>query len=351
MIVLSLFLSVGTINNVVIADSNPTNENPSEQVPVGTHKYSEWVNESEGLAKITLETSGLRYESGVDVLLILDRSLSMNKKMENGRSRWENTQEAAVSFVSSFLSNEETDNRMSVVLFDDSANRTPETFLGVKDTATHTGQLSHFGTQKAKTYFETIIKNSPTKGNTNYDNAFEASLETISTITDDERPLYVVFMTDGAPNSIRPLATPPEYYDGVNEMNQIKAKGATVFSVAVDIENDQLAKVDDPFARFVAPLASEPDYGINLGAGADIKTVFDSISGYILMSGTEGVVTDYINTEYFDIVDDEDWYTLTNSNGNVSKIVEENGRLKVMWEVGDISTEPKKLEIYIKLKH
>jgi uncharacterized repeat protein (TIGR02543 family) len=297
---------------------------PNEPGAVFIDKYAEWVDKENGLGKVTLEVNGNPIQKGSDVLLILDSSGSMSG------NRMTKTKAAAKAFVEELYEQNgslDSDNRIALITFSDNASKYPnvnngEVFLGVDDSV---------GQRDAEEYFRWRIDQMNANGGTNYDNAFELAENILNGRVDDSRPTYVVFMSDGEPNEYWWLGW--HYYDGQEAAARIRADGTTIYSLGLEIGNSA-------FNNFIRPLASGSSYAFNISNTNELSPIFASIAGEIKIAGTNAVITDYINTDYFDYVSHETDYGTVN--------VASDG--KVTWNVGNITDTVKTLTINIRLK-
>lgn len=319
-----------------LADDNTT---PGKVFPT---KIAEWVDEENGLAKINFTIYGNPVRKGSDVILIVDSSGSMSG------TKWSTAKSGAKGFVDNLYESVDgvpSDNRIAIVDFDSSAtaypgiNNSTETFLKADDTV-KVGNKRPV-TYSATDYFKDYVIDSQMKdsGGTNYDYAFQAAQRIIDNRSDDTRPVYIVFMSDGEPrnNSISP------YHDGQAEAAELRGQGVTIYSIGLNIG-------DKKFNDFIVPLASSPKstYAINIEKTSDLIGIYDAIASAIKIAGTEATITDVINTEAFEIATDYNdglWYEA--STGTVSK---SSDNKTVTWDFGNISANKETLTIYIKVK-
>ena len=319
-----------------LADDNTT---PGKVFPT---KTAEWVDEENGLAKINFTIYGNPVRKGSDVILIVDSSGSMSG------TKWSTAKSGAKGFVDNLYESVDgvpSDNRIAIVDFDSSAtaypgiNNSTETFLKADDTV-KVGNKRPV-TYSATDYFKDYVIDSQMKdsGGTNYDYAFQAAQRIIDNRSDDTRPVYIVFMSDGEPrnNSISP------YHDGQAEAAELRGQGVTIYSIGLNIG-------DKKFNNFIVPLASSPKstYAINIEKTSELIGIYDAIASSIKIAGTEATITDVINTEAFEIATDYNkgmWYEA--STGTVSK---SSDNKTVTWDFGNISANKETLTIYIKVK-
>ncbi len=312
---------------MMISRFTPFNGEPDANEPgaVFISKTAAWVNEDLGIGKVTLSAWGNPVLKGSDVVLVLDRSGSMQG------NRLTNTKAAARAFLAKlYEANGDTlsDNRISLVYFNNSATVRPSDnrFLGVSDTV---------GGDSAYTFLYNAIGGISADGNTNYDVALNTARTLINGRTDKSRPGVIVFMSDGAPNR-------PSYNrQWPTIATNIKGDGTTIFALGLGLTNSA-------FTNNIRPIASDPKstYAKNMSDDDDLTAIFEKLAAEIKIAGTGAVVTDYVNTDNF---------TVTNKPGTSSPyepsdedvVIDSDG--KVTWNLGSITQSPKSLTIYIRL--
>ena len=184
-----------------------------------------------GVAKIELSTTGVPMSKGVDVILMLDTSSSMGNTID-GTTRLEVLRQSVANMLATFNTPDATtgvvpDIRVAIADFNgyEVSNTNSPIYLDSKDHLT--GDTIRDGKNSAKVYTGTenytsgafvaastyntaakcteLVNSITTASGTNYDAAFYYSYQLGQAITDanntagEERDLYVVFMSDGAP--------------------------------------------------------------------------------------------------------------------------------------------------------
>ena len=181
-----------------------------------------------GVAKIELSTTGVPMEKGVDVILMLDTSSSMNDKVD-GTTRISVLRESVANMLATFntpnANNTIPDIRIAIADFNGYYYESSGGPLWL-DTKDHLegGSIRDGSSNKAQVYTgdntytarafvdagsynndekrSTLVSSITTSSGTNYDQAFYNAYQLGKAITDtneEERDLYVVFMSDGAP--------------------------------------------------------------------------------------------------------------------------------------------------------
>lgn len=184
-----------------------------------------------GVAKIELSTTGVPMSKGVDVILMLDTSSSMNNTVD-GTTRIDVLRQSVANMLATFNTPDATtgvvpDIRVAIADFNgyEVNNTNSPLYLHSSDHLTN-GTIRD-GTNSAKVYTGTedytsgafvaastyntaasstaLVNSITTASGTNYDAAFYYSYQLGQAITEanntaeEERDLYVVFMSDGAP--------------------------------------------------------------------------------------------------------------------------------------------------------
>ena len=132
------------------------------------------------------------------------------------------------------------------------------------------------------------------------------------------RQKFVVFLSDGEPSWGE---------DGENEAQRLKNDGVTIFTVGIDVDN--AAK------RALQRISSGEKYCFTAttdGGSEALNAVLAEIQKVIestINAGTDAVMTDVINTQYFELVE--------NSASQGLEVSNNNGTLT--WNIGDITKE------------
>ena len=228
-------VTVGSVTyKVIVRDKAQLNDYPEypNEGSVRVEKTGQGVDfQNTGVAKIELSTTGVPMSKGVDVILMLDTSSSMGNTIE-GTTRLEVLRQSVANMLATFNTPDATtgvvpDIRVAIADFNgyEISNTNSPIYLDSKDHLT--GDTIRDGKNSAKVYTGTenytsgafvaastyntaakrteLVNSITTASGTNYDAAFYYSYQLGQAITDanntagEERDLYVVFMSDGAP--------------------------------------------------------------------------------------------------------------------------------------------------------
>lgn len=254
-----------------------------------------------GVAKVELGVTGVPVKKGVDVVLILDVSTSMddNDKLDNAII-------AANNFVDSIFANNEdgssSNNRLSLVCFSGGVSKP-----GV-------GNEIKYGLKNAnaKDSIKSTISNLTYQAGTDYDYAFSAA-NTILDTADEGREKFIVFMTDGAP-SIFTNTDGKTYKHGQNRfVNNVMAKAylkgaetakadstVKVYSIGFGM-NESGSNNGFTVAQantILKNISSGEGYYIDAADGTALDTAFSNIAMQIRKAGTNAVVTDKLGASF-----------------------------------------------------
>jgi len=346
-------------------------------------KQASWINQVTGEAKIVFEVDGVPIKKGADVVLVLDKSGSMDEIVSevicntpliygdvyggfgrlykdatcttcgeeytavsrDGGVTWRNNpetctavistidrldllKEAANEFVNTmFIPNADgtvSANRVGLVSFNSTASKDVP-ISSVNDIVDNTD---------AKSVIISKINNLTHNGGTNYTNALTAAKQLIDERTDKTRPAYIVFITDGRPDPNNSST------DGISISNTLKDNGVTIYSIGLaltitsDIDrlkNIASINVDNPTTKLY--------YDAN--DGSNLTTVFNNIANNIKIAGTSAIITDVINTVHFDLDNSK---AIVASRGTVQV---NSDNKTIVWNLGNITSQKATLTIYV----
>lgn len=263
-----------------------------------------------GVAQVELGVTGVPMKQGVDVVLVLDVSSSMdaNNKMEDAKA-------AAKNFIENYVfapnvDGTQSNNRLGLVTFSGYGRHS---YDGTGNEIQY--QLKN---ANAKQSILDTIDRLDTNAGTDYDFAFSGADDVLDHAL-DTREKYVVFMTDGAPSKYNNRIASSNNFNNyrtnvVNEQlrtaQELKNShpGVKVFTIGFDMAEGS-AVLEGSWGEdysFTAAqcrtvlqnLATEPSYYINADNGEALNEAFETIGSSLRKAGTEAVVTDEIGSAY-----------------------------------------------------
>lgn len=342
-----------------------------------------------GVAKIELSTTGVPMEKGVDVILMLDTSSSMNDKVD-GTTRISVLRESVANMLATFnapnANNTIPDIRIAIADFNGYYYESSGGPLWL-DTKDHLegGSIRDSSSNKAQVYTgdntytarafvdvssdydtddkrRTLVNSITTSSGTNYDqafyNAYQLGQEITAANNEEERDLYVVFMSDGAPfqyngfssqsgSNHEPGAelwnnwlqgtynnaaegshsyfyngdgnknrwaeaikgdtetqftvidkTSPEYSGDYQYMKQVNGLGAKMYSIGFCLADDgkiTVATMENVLQKIATDTTN---YYYNVNTAAGLNRAFTQIASDIKKAGYDAVFTDKMGSEY-----------------------------------------------------
>lgn len=343
-----------------------------------------------GVAKIELSTTGVPMEKGVDVILMLDTSSSMNDKVD-GTTRISVLRESVANMLATFntpnANNTIPDIRIAIADFNgyyyessggplwldkkdhlkggsirEGSSNKAQVYTGDKTyTAGAFVDASSYNTDEKR---RTLVNSITTSSGTNYDQAFYNAYQLGQEITaanannEEERDLYVVFMSDGAPfqyNGFSSQAgssgeynaelwnnwlqgtqndaasgshsyfyngdgnknrwaeaikgdtetpftvidkTSPENFGGYQYMKQVNGLGAKMYSIGFCLADDgkiTVATMENVLQKIATDTTN---YYYNVNTAAGLNRAFTQIASDIKKAGYDAVFTDKMGSEY-----------------------------------------------------
>lgn len=263
-----------------------------------------------GVAQVELGVTGVPMKQGVDVVLVLDVSSSMdaNNKMEDAKA-------AAKNFIENYVfapnvDGTQSNNRLGLVTFSGYGRHS---YDGTGNEIQY--QLKN---ANAKQSILDTIDRLDTNAGTDYDFAFSGADDVLDHAL-DTREKYVVFMTDGAPSKYNNRIASSNNFNNyrtnvVNEQlrtaQELKNShpGVKVFTIGFDMAEGSTVLEgswgeDYSFTAaqcrtVLQNLATEPSYYINADNGEALNEAFETIGSSLRKAGTEAVVTDEIGSAY-----------------------------------------------------
>lgn len=394
--------AIAAVNGDVNDPDYPVFPNPGA---IGLDKTAQAVSGQDNTWEITLTIDGMNYPTTSDVVLVIDRSNSMDDY-----GRMEDTKEAAKAFGAQLLQDRNT--RIAIVTYEQTA------------TAVNGG---HFYGQGQLEAFNQAIDSIGTNGGTNQQAGIHAAQELLDSAASTGTRKNIVILSDGEPTYSHPFVASGEYtgcfnfahwpYDqhyggelnnigefaadyseivgegndfyfsynalveatcnlgttllqnygiftlaedgelylevgqsGTNngvatiwEANQSKAKGTTIFSVALQAgtngESVLQSCATDPINGYFA-------IGQNDDIGTALQNAFTQIAGQMAIAASDGVVTDPMS-EYVDlqirgdsVVTTGDLDTFTAGNADIyinqGTVTYDPETETITWNAGDI---------------
>lgn len=228
---------------------------------------------------------------------------------------------AAKNFVNSLM-NEGNDVRIGLYDFSGS-NRTNVKLTGVKGKNTLLQEINDL--------------HCPDNGDgTSYTEGLRGA-QNILNESANGRAKFIVFISDGEPNNGN---------TGINIANQLKQNDVTIFTVGVDLRDNQAgdlkvisSKYKDDSGKEQYRYYSASTSGSSNALNAILEEIRKEIQKNI-PAGSNAVMTDVINTNSFEYVD-----------GSASAgLTVDNDKSTLTWKIGDISKDSKSVSFKIKLK-
>lgn len=177
-------------------------------------------------------------------------------------------------------------------------------------------------------------------GGTNYTAALQRAYGILNGRQDKNRPGYVIFISDGAPGYSGESPN-DEKWNGQNQVAALKNDGITIYTIGIALDANSDAynylknmaskNEDDHFENVSGKNYKDQLSEILNNWASDINTV---------PAGTNAVMTDVINTDKFDYVEDSASTELTVSQDKTT----------LTWNIGDIPEEVKEVTFKVKPK-
>ena len=379
-------VTVGSVTyTVIVRDKAQLNDYPEypNEGSVRVEKTGQGVDfQNTGVAKIELSTTGVPMSKGVDVILMLDTSSSMRDTIE-GTTRIDVLRQSVANMLTTFNTPDATtgvvpDIRVAIADFNgyEISNTNSPIYLDSKDHLN--GDTIRDGTNSAKVYTGTgnytsgafvdaITYNTAAKrtelvnsitiaSGTNYDAAFYYSYQLGQAITDanntagEERDLYVVFMSDGAPFQYNGFSANSDksawnnwlqgtsndaasgshryFYNtdsnknwwaeaikgdtgsqytvidktkntaGTNPyMTQVPGLGAKMYSIGFCLAQDKQITVAS-MENVLQKIATDSSYYIKADSASDLNNAFNQIATNIKKAGYDATFTDVMGEAY-----------------------------------------------------
>ena len=260
-----------------------------------------------------------------DVVLVVDCSGSMKDN-----NRMSTAKKAGKKFADGILTGN-SDNKMAVIGF------SSQDYLILWG---WTGNAIKVETPlvENKSTITNAIDRMTAGGGTDYTAALTKAKQLLDGRQDKTRPGYVVFISDGAPGYNGDSLNDPNW-NGSNQVAQLKAADITIYTIgiALDGNNNQAAR------EYLKGMASSPSHFRNItdaNLNTQLETILTEWAAQIneVHAGTNAVMVDVINDEYFDFVSADDGLTY---DGDAKSLT---------WDIGDILKAEQSITFKIKPK-
>lgn len=366
--------------NVLSRAGNDYPEYPNEG-SVRVNKVGEGIDfQSTGVAKIELSATGVPMTKGVDVVIMLDTSSSMKDNVD-GTTRIAVLRQSLSNMLASFNEVDATtgkapDIRIAVADFNGYTSSGPYALSSddhLTDSTTRSGgdtakvytgtKTLDIGAFVPATEYDTAEKRSTFVGNidtgsgTNYDAAFYKTYQLVDAVNkanaeaEENRDLYVIFMSDGAPFQYNGFSSQSEnasrwnnwlqgtgnyaasgshsyFYNTDNNkhwwaeaikgdpdtpytvidktknttgsnayMTEVNGLGAKMYSIGFCLAKDKSITVAS-MENVLRKIATDETYYHKADTAADLDTAFSQIATNIKKAGKDAVFTDVMGANY-----------------------------------------------------
>lgn len=318
--------SIPTDDTIDVAkDPNTTSGNIGE---VHASKTARWVNSDSNLAVIDLSIKGIPFTDGSDVILLMDtsRSMSYNNRIDIAKK-------SCIEFITKLLSNNEENNRVAFIPFTAYKIAGGDSDLEVLNTTKGSKNFSY----NTEILTNHINSSTPT-GATNYSAALKKAMNYADSRTDKEkstRPLYIVFLSDGAPGANGVSPDNPNW-NGINQAYKLKSEyGATIYTIGIEISPVS----NEQYLKNISSIKNNEILYQPVKNVSDLSPILNIIANNIkYAAGTDAIFVDYIS-DYFEFVSCSPNIETYN---NIDKSVSIN--------IGNIPEEEETISIYVRLK-
>lgn len=240
--------------------------------------------QSSGIAKVELTATGVPVKKGADVIVMVDTSSSMNNTVAgSSKSRIAVLRESLTNLIRQFQAvgadGEPQDIRVAIADFngyvtsgDDNTPYRLKSVDHLKDTTTRTGSNAakvYTGSTKLNAdafvtaeQAASVINSIQTSSGTNYDYAFDATYQLGEAIlaqnaqNGEERDLFVIFMSDGAPFQYNYFSSQSE---AANWNNWLQGTYASASDVPSDSEHKYFYNGSGNKHRMAEAIKGNPD--------------------------------------------------------------------------------------------
>ena len=174
------------------------------------------------------------------------------------------------------------------------------------------------------------------EGGTNYTAALQRAYDILNGRQDQNRPGYVIFISDGAPGYSGESPN-DEDWNGQNQVDLLKNAGITIYTIGIALKTDP--------ANYLKGMATDEAHFNNLSdqdLSVQLAKLLAEWAGKInrVPAGTNAVMTDVINTDKFDYVE-----------GSASTGLAVSGdKTTLTWNIGDIPETTQSVTFKVKPK-
>lgn len=263
--------------------------------------------------RYTCPNCGARYSSSL-LEILWDTRPDYCTGQKGAEPRIDTAKNVSKTFAQSIL-NGENDNQLAVIGFAHNQDNG-----GANDTG---ALFVRQGLTNDLNQINSAIDEMDADGGTNYSAALQQAYTWLNGREDKRRPAYVIFISDGAPG-LSGKSIGDSQWNGSKQAADLKRDGVTLYTIGIALTDDE--------SNYLESLATDSNHYINVTGKnyADrLKKVLLEWASHInsVPAGKNAVMTDVVNTEYFDVVTPlpagvtlaDDGKTLTWNIGNIPK--------------------------------
>lgn len=322
---------------------DPAHDYPSagDQGYVQLTKSAAWLKDQTNLdanklqGYITLNTYGTPVGGGaVDIILVADISGSMSGT-NNALLK-----ATATEFVNKIFEDQvgvQNDNRVGIVLLG----------TGNQEYWNDTAKgFSLFQGVNQKAHILSQIQNLPASEGTSFANPLKNAKKMLDEDSrkSENRTTYVIFMTDGDPN-----VSGEEGY-GTAAAAALKNAYSNVSIIGVGMGTSATMGNINPLCSANPDNPSQP-WSYKGATTAEFQEAYDIIAGKLSQAATDVTITDYINTEHFEIDGTRPFYLDgTATQPGFDGITVDTSSQKITWKLDVVTSNGNELMIPIKFK-
>lgn len=277
--------------------------------------------------KLTVQGNPVTHnvKPNADVVLVVDCSGSMDDTFFffDFNTRMAAAKKAGRAFADKILTTG-SGNQMAVIGFSSKGYGQNDTAIDVT-----TGKLL----DNKNTIYQ-AINSMEAGGGTDYTAALTEAKRILDNRSNQTRPGYVVFISDGAPGANGESHDDPKW-NGSEQVTQLKAAKIKIYTVGIELKESE--------ARYLRSMATDDKHYINISknsVGKDLEGILTEWAETInsVPAGTNAVMTDVINDEWFEYVSSDEGLTY-------------NDETKLLtWNIGDIPEQEQSVTFEIKPK-